>query len=248
MNTWIHGSAIVMIVLMCILSLGFLESVEKIYNFIPIFGLAVFLFFVISLFLPAALLLNSLRKEWKRADVWLHSTGSAFQLFGAKATIAAIAGAVILVTPTLLFLIYVGIFGSPIVELTSTKITTFIMLLISSLYLASIMMMIVGLSLGVFHQLIKPVMKGFAVPITIVFFFIMGWVYERMKESSLYQKVVSFGPIGDSSKGELYIERNGFFIGPTEPVIYTGDVLFSLLFIVILFVTSVVLFEKKVRL
>lgn len=248
MRSWLRGTVILSVILIGLSAFGLSVFVEKGFNFIPIFGFSMLFFVLISLFLPVSILLNSLWKEWKQSDVWLHSTSSAFQLFGAKVVFAATCGAVIVFMPALLFLIYVSIFGSPVVELSPGELRNFVVHFVCSFYTASIMIMVVGLLIGVFYQLMKPVMKGFTVPIIIVFFLIVNVIYEYMKESSLYQKVATFGPIGDPSKEPMMIERENFFMGPIEPVVYTGDVLLSLLFIIILFVTSVILFEKKVRL
>lgn len=248
MKSWIQGTAILALVLMGLTTLGLTVFVASSVQFLPVIGFSIVFYVIISLFLPVAILLNSLWKEWKQSDVWLHATSSAFQLFGAKAFFAAVFGAVVVFVPSLLFLLYVFVWGSPIIELSSAALTNFVAHFVLSFYTASMMIMVVGLVIGVFHQLIKPVVKGFAVPITIVFFFIMGWGYERLKVSSLYQKVTTFGPIGDPSKAPMMIERDNFFMGPIEPVFYTGDVFLALLFIATLFFTSVILFEKKVRL
>lgn len=248
MREWIYGTVVMVIVLLgaatIVLSLFTINEI----NSLPIAGIAIILFIIITLFLPVAFLLNSLWKEWKRSDIWLHSTCSACKLFGAKAFFAGGLGALIMFVPALLFLIYVGVFGSPLVELTSRELTISIAILIPTFFTGSIMIMSVGLFLGVFHQLIQPFVKGFAIPITIVFFSLMSWVYQRVEELSFYKKIVSLGPIGDLSKEKFYIERDSFFIGPIEPVVYSGDILLNLLFIAVLFVMSSVLFEKKVRL
>jgi len=248
MREWIYGTVITTIILIGAATIVLSLFTRNEASPLPLVGIAIILFIIISLFLPVAFLLNSLWKEWRRSDIWLHSTSSACKLFGAKAVFAAGLGAMIMIVPGLLVLIYGGIFGSPLIELTSVELTFFIVILIITFYTLSIMIMSVGLFLGVFHQLIKPFMKGFAMPITIIFFGLMSWVYQRVEGLALYKKIVSFGPIGDLSKEAFYIERDGFFMGPTEPVVYTGDILVSLLFIVILFVMSSVLFEKKVRL
>jgi len=82
----------------------------------------------------------------------------------------------------------------------------------------------------------------------LLFFIVLAWANEKVNSSVLYEKITTLGLIGDPSKDSYYIERGNFFIGPTEPVIYSGEILLSFVYIVVLFVVSTVLFEKKVRL
>ena len=248
MREWLYGNAVIAILLMLVASFGLSMLIEGKVNVFLILGIVIIIWIITSIFLPVVILLNSLWKDWNRPDLWLHSTSSIYKLFGSKSIFAIIVGAVNVLIPTSLLLIYALFWGSPLFELSFGELVFFVWLLVFAFFTASIMIMCTGLFFGVFYQLIKPVVKGFTVPITVILFVILAQTFERVKVTTIYQKVAAFGPIGDPTREKFYIERGNFFIGPTEPVVYTGDVLLSLLFILLLFVVSTVLFEKKVRL
>jgi len=174
MRRWLYGTVVIEILLMLVALLG--SSIS---------GIMVLVWLMTSLLLPVTLLLNSLWKDWKRTDLWLHSTGSIFKLFGSKSVFSTIVGALNVLIPTLLFLIYARIWGSPLYELSFNGLVTFTSLLAITIFTASIMIMCGGLFLIVFAQFIKPFAKGFTVPITVLFFLVFAWVFEWLKELTL---------------------------------------------------------------
>ena len=251
MKEWLSGMAILVFIVVILLTafiVGSTTLAGNHVNMVDTFATVAMLWVIGILFFPLAILLNSLSKEWKRPDVWLHSEGSIFKLFGSKFIFAGLAGAVSILIPVAALFIYLIASGSTIDALSTIERTLFIGLLFYSFYVISLIIACVGLLLGVLHQLIKPYLKGFSIPILVVFFLFSGWIVMQITASSVYEKIKGFGAFRYSSIEEIYIEKGNFFIGPTKPIFYTGDFLITLFSLVLLFVTATVLFEKKVRL
>lgn len=248
MKGWLYGTLLMSIVLMAIAGVGTsTRSVEWINNSM-IFGFVFLVLICIYLFIPMIVLLESLKTEWQRADIWLHSPSTIFQLFGSKVLFSGFVGLINIGISVVLFLVYAGIFGSPVVELSFNDLIIFIAILVYSFYTISLLIMCLGLFFRVLYHLIKPTMNSFAMPVLVLLFIVLAWTNEKVKSTVLYEKITTLGPIGDPLKEPFYLEKGMFFIGPTEPVIYSGEILLSLVYLVILFVVSAVLFERKVRL
>lgn len=248
MKEWFYGFVISVIISAVILTVGLMAVAIESSTKTAIVAITVIIWVLIILFLPLIILLNSLRKESGRPDVWLHSGESIFKLFGSKFVFASLGGLLSILLPAVSLFIYLVISGSTINEFTFTELVIFAGALFFLFFASSLLIASTGLFFAVLYQLIKPYVKGLAIPVLIVFFIVAAWLLERIKASSLFEKITSFGPIGDPSKEDFYIEKDGFFVGPTEPVIYTGNILITILSVMFLFVTAALLFEKKVRL
>ena len=205
---------------------------------------------LVSLILPVIVLLNSLKKEMAHPDIWLHSPVSIFKMFGSKAVFAGFVGIV-----NLLIVISLGLFHLKLstiaINFTFANVgvlSTFILVF----FMVSLVLMCIGLFVKVLYYVIKPYAKVFTIPILFVFFFASGWVIEKIiekvKGTTVYEKIATFGPIGNPSKGGFFIEKEHFFFEVDETIFHIGDLLMNASFIVLLFITAAVLFEKKVRL
>ncbi|MCZ2259111.1 hypothetical protein [Sporosarcina sp. G11-34] len=196
-----------------------------------------------SLILPVIVLLNSLKKETGRLDIWLHSPVSIFKLFGVKAIFAGFVGAV-----NLFFATFVGS-----IQLSNSNLDIDFafsgagVVFIFVLFLVSLMAMCIGLFARVLYLVIEPSVKVFAIPILVGFFFVVSWIFQRIEGTMIYEKITTFGPIRSVSKNGFSIEKEQFFFEANETIFHTGDLLVNVLFTILLFVTSAVLFEKKVR-
>ena len=199
-----------------------------------------------SVLIPTVILLVSLGKEMGRPDIWLHSTASIFKMFGSKAIFAGFVGAMNMLIPVIIIVIESRFTGFP-VALSFKVIFEIGGLLFFVLYMMSLLVMCTGLFFGVLYQLIKPVMRGFAIPNVVILFLFSAWIFERIASTSAYEKVTSFGPIIGPGEGVLKVGKGDSYFTMDETVFYTGEILFDLLVAVILFATAVVLFEKKVR-
>ena len=200
---------------------------------------------LISLILPVIVILNSLKKEMGHPDIWLHSPVSIFKMFGSKAVFAGLVGVVNLLLVTFLGLIQ---FKISTISMNSVGVLgTFILVF----FMVSLMVMCIGLFVKVLYYVIKPYAKVFTIPILFVFCFASAWAIERIiekvKGTTIYEKIATFGPIGNPSKGGFFIEKEHFFFEVDETIFHIGDLLMNASFIVLLFITAAVLFDKKVR-
>ncbi len=211
------------------------------------FGLVIVIWLFVSLFLPVLSLLTSLSSEWKRTDIWLHSTSSIFQLFGVKAFFAAMLGLINLVVPAVIFMGYINLFDVTVGTVSSGDLTLGMGILLYAFYVTALQIMCLGLLVGVCYRLTKQSLRVFTIPIFIVLFVVGSRVYKVLTESVIYEKITHAFVVGDVSKSPILIEKGNFFAGPIEPYIYGGDVLMNVLIIVVLFMLSALLFEKKVR-
>ena len=204
---------------------------------------------LISLILPVIVILNSLKKEMGHPDIWLHSPVSIFKMFGAKAVFAGIVGIV-----NLVIVIFLGLLHFKLSTIEMDFISTLGVLgtFILVFFMVSLMVMCIGLFVKVLYYVIKPYMKVFTIPFLFVFIFASAWTIERIiekvKGTAIYEKVSTFGPIGNPSKGGFFIEREHFFFELDETIFHIGDLLVNSFCIGLLFITAAVLFERKVRL
>ena len=199
-----------------------------------------------SMLIPTIMLLISLGKEMSRPDIWLHSPASILKLFGSKAVFAGFVGFVNMVIPTMVLIIESRFSGFP-VELSFVTNLNIGGLLFVTFYMASLLIMCTGLFFGVLYQLMKPVVKGFAIPNVVILFLFSSWLAERISSTTAYKKISNIGPIKGPGKGLFNIDEGNFFFQIDTTFFYMGDTLLNLLFGALLFITAVVLFEKKVR-
>ena len=201
---------------------------------------------IICIFIPTIILLISLGKEMNRPDIWLHSGASIFKMFGSKAVYAALVGVVNLVIPFIAIIIGSRFSAFPL-ELTFKMALQVGSLFFISFYITSLLIMGTGLFFGVLYQLTKPVMRGFALPNVVILFLISSWLVEWITTKSFYKELTSFGAITNPGEEIFTIVKGNFFFEIDTVVFYTGDILVDLVVGVLLFITAVVLFEKKVR-
>ncbi len=199
---------------------------------------------VVSMFIPAVLVLISLGKEMRRPDIWLHSEVSIFKLFSAKAVFAIIVSAVSLAIPVVVILVEARFLTFPL-ELGLKMGLQVGGLLFIFFYIFSLLFMSTGLFFGVIYQLIKP--KIFAVPIVLILFILSSMLIQWITATKIYIKLTSFWAI--DGPGETFLEfgRETPFLEIDTTTIYAGDLLVGALFSVLLFITAVIIFDKKVK-
>ena len=199
-----------------------------------------------SVFIPTVMLLISLGKEMNRPDIWLHSASSVFKLFGVKAVFAGLVGFVNMMIPILVIIIESRFF----VHLMDFSFKTILEIgvpMFFIFYMISLLVMCIGLFFGVLYQLMKPVAKGFSIPNVVLLFLFSSWLIERITATVAYKKISNFGPIKGPWEGGFNTYEESFSFDIDTTPFYVGDILLNLLFAVFLFITAVVLFEKKVR-
>lgn len=200
----------------------------------------------VSVLIPTIMLLISLGKETNRPDILLHSSATIYKLFGSKAVFAGFVGAVNIAIP--MIVIIVGSrYSDWLVDFpfkTILELGGFLYLVLS---MQSLLVMCQGLFFGVLYQLIKPLIRGFAVPVVMILFLFSSWVAARISSTAVYEKVTRFGPMIGSDKDAFNITKGNHFFEIDLAALYTGTIYLDLLWAVFLFIAAVILFEKKVR-
>lgn len=207
-----------------------------------IFGVSI-MWMMVGAGIPTVLFLISFIKEMNSPDVWLHSTASTFKLFGSKAIFAGFVGAVntvIAVIVSAVGLLVSGYqFGPTFIAMA---------LLLTSLYMLSLLIMCAGLFVGVLYQLVNSFSNKLVVPVLLTLFWFSLWLFGKATATPIYENIKTFGPIRGPSEGVFHFGCDNFFREIDDIVFYTGDILLGLVAGVLLFAAAVTLFEKKVRL
>ncbi len=230
-------------------------------SFIPIivtrfFGLDVHVFEVAliicfiwataSVLAPVIALFTMLEREMKRPDVWLHSNASIFKLIGSKVFFSMLIGIGGLLIPTIVLAVHYAFFAASI--LTIDELLFYGSIYIVVLFVASISIMFTGFFFWVLYRLMKPYIKVFSIPITIILYFFSWAVFERMGRSDIYNSVAKVGPIDLLQLKNPKLDVGYSYIELTGTTFYMGEIVFDSLLTITMFMIAIVLFEKKVRL
>ena len=186
MKGWFYGTIVASILLIFVLPFiftlffgGGADSLEVFLSPILLFGA------LLGVFMPSIILLVGFGKETDRPDIWLHSAGSIFKLFGSKVIFAAFVGAVNLVIFTLLLLLQLGFTK----EVSGIKFNGEFIgnggLVLLFLFFASLMMMCIALLFRVFFLVIKPYTKKLTLPILGVCFVVAASVESKITGSAI---------------------------------------------------------------
>ena len=130
-----------------------------------------------SVFAPVTALFTMLEREMKRPDVWLHSNASIFKLVGAKACWHLMIGVVGLLIPTIVLAVQYALFKSAM--FTFNELFFFGTIFIVLVFAVSIIFMSVGFFFWVIDRLMKPLLKGFSIVVTIILFLISTRIYSH---------------------------------------------------------------------
>lgn len=199
-----------------------------------------------SVLAPVTALFTMLEREMKRPDIWLHSTASIYKLVGAKAFLASLIGGVGLLIPTIVLAVQYALFKSTTV--TFNELFFFGSNFIVLIFAVSVIFLGIGFFFWVIDRLMKPLLKGFSIVVTIILFLISARLYSLFSLSEFYKKLVLIGPVDLMKIKNPKINVEFIYFDHTETLFYTGEILFNIFFTVVIFIVAAVLFEKKVRL
>ncbi|WP_172370346.1 hypothetical protein [Sporosarcina jiandibaonis] len=193
--------------------------------------------------IPTVIFLISFTKEMNRLDIWLHSTGSIYKLFGSKMAFAGLVGAI----NTFIVLI-INAFGLIVSGISFGPTFTAIVLLFTMLYLLSLLILCAASFVGVLYQLLNSYAKRMIAPTLLLLYFFSMWIIEKAAAMDFIEKIKGFGPIRGPSEGVYHFGEENFFTEIDALVFYMGDIFLGLLAGILFFMTAAALFEKKVRL
>jgi len=209
-----------------------------------------FLWALAGVLVPVGTLLVLLEREMRRPDVWLHSTVSIYKLIGSKMVFAVLIGTISFLLPTLVLAIEYNFISLPIYVMGD--MFRFGVWFLITLFYASVAVMGFGFFLWVLYRLLKQVIRGFAVPATLLLFVLFIWLSVRIGQTELYERFVQVGKVDLSRVAILRTPSGGQYeSGPFlfyTAEFYTGELVVDVLLMLAMFIGGAVLFEKKIRL
>ncbi|MFJ8067117.1 hypothetical protein ACIQYS_21310 [Psychrobacillus sp. NPDC096426] len=220
---------------------------------VPIFKTAlilatIWLFF--SHFIAIILFITSLQLDMKRPDIWLHTESSIFKLIGTKLAFATIITSLSFLWIELLLVILQVVNADP-EFMTFGQLLEMEVYAFGGIFFAIILYLIIVLFFWVIYHLIRPYVKGFSVIITFFLFIVSSIIWSTNSSLEFIKNFPRFGGINIPVPG--FIEKfsmNESYSDLTfliEPTIYVSDIVIITAFAIILFWSSALWFEKKVR-
>lgn len=207
-------------------------------NRLGLFGLL----FVFTMLVSLGMLFTSLRHEMRRPDVWLHSPASMLQLVGAKAIIAVLTTAfLLLLSSVLLGISYY--FSDARGTISFFEGSLVVLSVIIALFLNSIYIMAIGFMFWVIHQITRSYIGEVAFIVTLGVFFAGAYVWEKLMISGLFHGIKEIGPVQLTNHSFSLLGFNHDGIAFTS-----GNLLLNGIFVAVIFIFGSKLFEKKVRL
>ena len=199
--------------------------------------------FVFLLHMIAAVtwFLDSLNKEMKRLDVWLHSTASMWQLVGAKVLfIIMIIGCSLLLSGTIVGVAHYSGGGTvSSVEGAAIFLGVGVVILLNAIYVMALVFFFWSIY-QVFHSRMD---WFFSVLIMFVVFIIWAYAWGMIWFTDVFQTVKEIAPLNGTMP---MMEIN--YIVPGVAILTIGNLVLHGAMTVIYFVVGSTLFEKKVRL
>ncbi len=185
--------------------------------------------------------LDSLNKEMKRPDVWLHSTASMWQLVGAKVLfITIIIGCSFLVCGTIIGVAHYSGGGTvSIIEGIALLLSVGAVILLNSIYVMALVFFFWSI-----YQVFRSRMDWFfSIIIMFVSFVIWAYAWGMIWFTGLFQAVKELGPLNEAI---TMMEPN--YIVPGGAILTIGSIVLHGVMVALYFMAGSKLFEKKVRL
>lgn len=197
---------------------------------------------------PTIIFMMSLGKEARRPDICLHSPSSIYVLFGMKSLFSIIVGVVNLCISLVLLMGTLSLRIAPFGFVYESGTFQFWLVYMGVLFLATIMIMFVGLFFYVVYLVIRPFTKKFSMVVT--FGLLLGylWIGSWVVNSSVYITITRIGKFGAVKENRFNLAGEGFYFSVNESVFYAGQILLNIGLASLLFIAAALLFEKKARL
>ena len=214
---------------------GVLESLNVDITFTIGFGFLLHMIAAITWFL------DSLNKEMKRPDIWLHSPTSMWRLVGAKVVfITMIIGCSVLLCGTIVGVAhYMGGGTGSIVDGLILLFSVAVVILLNAIYVMAVVFFFWSI-----YQVFRSRMDWFfSVIIMFVVFIIWAYAWGMIWFTDAFQIVKEIGPLNGAMP---MMEIN--YIVPGVAILTIGNLVLHGVMTVIYFAVGSTLFEKKVRL
>lgn len=244
MKSWLYATMIITLLIVTFVSFALSILGEGSFDLSSILGSSLMMCLLIAMCVPIALLLNSLWIEWRRPDIWLHSSQSIYRLIGSKVLFSLVVGLIGMSVPVILLIVYAVVSEASTVSLSNavTMIFSFI-----TFYIAAVVLMFFGLFQAAVFRVIRSYVNRGAFLLWSVVLLASIWLIKTFLESSIYYKIAHVGllPI---SKTDRSFEIGNLYVSQHSETIYMGEIFLVTSFLIAFFFLSSWLLEKKVRL
>jgi len=202
---------------------------------------------IVHLAAGVILLYQSLSREMKRPDIWLHSPGSLGRLVGAKMLFLSymLMWSLLLCGTIIGVSYYIGGGTLPLVDGIALLFSVIVAIVLNSIYI-----MALGFFFWSIYQVLHSRIGWFSIIITIGVFYFWIFIWGILYFLELFSPIKEMWPI-KLTEGLPYLEYNNFiFTGlvPEGAILSVGSLLLYVVLIAIYFFAGAVLFEKEVRL
>ena len=191
--------------------------------------------------------ITTLNKDMARQDIWFHTPASMFKVIVAKLIFS-----VFVVSVSIVFISTIT-FGylSTTLENTTTKleVINFALLVDGAIIFGSMYVACIGFFFWVIFHTIRMKIRMLAGPITIILFFFINYWWDKILSSPFFTNLFSMMgdiPFERLSASDVMEKTFSFdlYVGPSAQL---GELLFIAITTILLFVLSVIWFDKKVR-
>ena len=197
--------------------------------------------FILHVLASVSWFLNSLNKEMKRPDIWLHSPTSMWRLVGAKVVfITLVIGCSVLLCGTIVGVSYYMEDGiTSIVDGLALFFSAGVVILLNAIYV----MAVVFFFWSIYQVFRSRIDWFFSIIIMFVVFIIWAYAWGMVWFTDVFQTVKEIGPLNGTMP---MMEIN--YIVPGVAILTIGNLVLHGAMTVIYFIIGSTLFEKKVRL
>ena len=205
--------------------------------------------FVLHIFGGIFILFESLKREMRNAEMWLHSPQPMIQLVSAKAIFA-----ILLALGSLFFSgILAGIILYAIGDWGTELVWSEVLALISVILAISIKLIFITAVAWFFwsvHKVVKSRIRFFSVPFVWLFIVIAVTVWEQLRVNGFFDWLRTIVPVRLTNESFYNEHTSYFFMGfvPDGIAFSLGNVVFYLFVSYVLLMIGSMFFEKKVRL
>lgn len=207
---------------------------------------------LIHLVIGILLLFQSLGREMKHTDIWLHTPASIWQLVGVKGFFAAFAVMCSLIVCGIIIGISYFVGGGTVAILDGSILLFGV---VAAILLNSINIMALGFLFWSIYQVVNSRIGWLSIFVTIGLFYAWAYLWALLYFSEWFSTIKEMGPIQITGtvtlfESNLVFENNYIFWGlvPEGALLSAGSFLLYVVLTAIYFVSGSMLFEKKVRL
>ena len=205
--------------------------------------------FVLHIFGGIFILFESLKREMRNVEMWLHSPHPIVQLVGAKVVFATLTALGSLFFSGFLASVILYLVGDWKPELAWSEVLALISVILA-ISIKLIFVTAVGWFFWSVHKVVKSRIHFFSMPFTWLFIIIAITVWEQLRVNGFFDWLRTIVPVRLTNESFYNEHTSYFFMGfvPDGVAFSLGNVVFYLFISCLLLMIGSMFFEKKVRL